>query len=575
MSKRQRGLKVLPKLIGIMLARWPVLFVGLLGLILGAGVNLLLPDIGRRILDQDPLFAGWGLEKLAFLFVVIFAIQGVFFYIRSYAFHRLAIVVSGDLRERLFASLLTQPISFFDKVVSGDLLSRVTSDIALVQGLLGIHVSVLLRYGTQILVGLVMMLLASPTLSAYVLLLIPVLVLPSIGLIGRLRRYSKAQQQALGDASALAGEAFTGIRVLKSFYAEWRFSKLFSGLQKKITEISSQRAGVSSFFSSFVGFLMNSCLVALLFIGFQEVLKNGLRPGGLLAFLLYGGIVAVSFAFFSNSVSDFVQALGALERVMEFLGAGKLQPPRISTEPRTVPSIELRDVSFAYRADAQAALNGASIRFDGHQSTAVVGASGSGKSSLVNMIVNWYRPNSGEVLINGEVLSEQSAYRLLNSIAVVPQDTQLFSLSVRENIEIAAAEGSDLSGSIRDAELTEVIKALPEGMETKLGERGGRLSGGQRQRIALARALASSPVVLVIDEGLSGLDPLTEGAVLKTIRAKCGVIFVTHRLASIMDFDRIVVMENGSIVGDGTHQELIASCPQYRVLVENSKTVED
>lgn len=571
MSKGSNRLRVVPKLIAVMVRKWPVFLLGIFGLLLGAGVNMSLPEIGRRILDKDPLFNGYGLTEFAILFVGIFAVQGVFFYIRSFAFHRLAIQVAGELREQLFEALLRRPISFFDGVLTGDLLSRVTSDIALVQSLLGVHISVLLRYGAQILVGLVMMLIVSPKLSVYVLLLIPVLILPSVGLIARLRRFSKQQQQALGDAAAMAGEAFGGVRIVKSFRAEAKFSAIFRALQGQITAVSTSRANVSSFFSSFVGFLMNSCLVALLFMGFQEVVQNGLKPGGLLAFLLYGGIVAVSFAFFANAVSDFVQALGALERVMEFIGTGDVISST-TTKSSTTPKVEFKDVYFSYKPDLPPVLRGVSLKLDSEGATAIVGGSGSGKSTLVNILINWYRPTAGSILVNDEPLTESNAQALLASMAVVPQDTQLFSVSLRENVEVGGQ--APITDVLAASGLTEVIKSLTDGIETKLGERGGRLSGGQRQRIALARALAAQPRLLVIDEGLSGLDPVTEGAVLKNIRKRYGLIFVTHRLSSIVDFDRILVMDEGRIVGDGRHEQLLQNCPQYKRLVDNSKSAE-
>jgi subfamily B ATP-binding cassette protein MsbA len=539
----------------------------LLALFIGSAINLVFPEVIRRALDPEvfPLL----LDKLHLLMGalgVLFAVQGVAFFIRSYLFGMVGQQVFHDVRGGLFRAIVSKDIRFFDRNRSGELASRINSDAALVQEAVSTKLSVILRYGLQVVLGVALMLWMSWRMTAAIVMSVLVMMAVSAAFLGKLKRASRSYQSALARLTAFASECFSGAKVMRALAAESDARRKFTAINRDVLECGKRRTSIAAAFSSGASAVLNLLLLAVLWYGIHLVLIKELPLNDLAAFVLYGAIVAVSFSFLVSAYVELMQSLGGLERVFELLeGITEADSTQQGTqvERHTVPlSVELQEVSFSYpdRADVRV-VDCVSLSLLPGKTTALVGPSGSGKSSIVQLLLSFYSPDSGEIMIEDRSLSSLSESEIRSSVAWVPQEPHLFGFSIYENLVFGnrTCTSEEILETALKWEFLDFVRALPEGIHTTLGEHGTQLSGGQRQRIAIARAMLRKPRLLILDEATSGLDSESEARVLATIRAwlpNCTVLLISHRLATVQGADVTYVMHEGRILQHGTHEEL-------------------
>ena len=572
----------LSDLLALAKPHWKTLSVATLALAGGSAVNLAIPEIIRRLLNNNSsnLLSERPIEIGLFLFALFFA-QGIFAYLRSLLFMIAGQRVVAKLRQDLYQSIIYKTIDFFDHSRTGDLISRLNSDCLLIQDAVSLRISVLIRYSLQVGLGVILMALISPRLTIALLVLIPVLVGFSIFLGKRLRAYSKTLQLELGNSTVIAEETFSGVRVVKAFAQEENETKRYGEAVNKVLNTGISRARLSAFFSSFASFLMNISVIGVLIYGATLVAQTSLSIGDLTAFMLYGVIVAVSFAFIAGSYGEILQALGASERVFELLSKESNFKNLSDVEPIDIKDkIVFNSVSFSYpaRPDTEA-LSGISLSIPTKTKTALVGPSGSGKSTIVSLLLKLYEPTSGNIEIDGKSLKDLDQWSLRKAIAVVPQDPQLFALSIEENLRYGDQNASieELREACRRANILEFIESLPEGFKTQVGDRGVQLSGGEKQRVAIARAILKKPSLLILDEATSALDSENEFLVqeaLDELTKDLTSIVIAHRLSTVKSADQVLVIDSGSIVQSGTHDMLAKQDGLYRSLVERQELFE-
>lgn len=556
-----RGLRQLLSLV------WPYrgrVAVALCALVVGSGINLIFPEVIRRALD--PASFGLVLEHLpAFmgLLVALFVVQGCAFYIRSLLFGLLGQQVFADVRNALFRSIVSREIPFFDRNPSGDLASRLNSDAALVQELVSVKLSVIMRYGVQVLLGTCLMAWMSWRMTAAIVLSVVCLVVVSGGFSKKLRAASKRFQATLASLTAFAAESFAGAKVIRALGAEDDTRESFLRTSADVFEAGQGRVRVSAAFSSGASLLLNILLLAVLWYGISLVMNEQLPVNDLAAFALYGSIVAVSFAFLIGAYSDVLQSMGGLDRVLELLSEREeLVEGQTNFIADIAPSIECRGVTFSYpqRPDV-VVLDTLSLNIAAGSTVGIMGPSGSGKSSFIQLLLKFYAAQSGTLTLNGTDISSISNAELRSKVAWVPQEPLLFASTIAENLALGNPRltPDKVERIIREWGFLDFVFDLPEGLATKLGEHGSHISGGQRQRIAIARALLRRPQLLLLDEATSGLDSALEDKVLETVRQALPtstVVIVSHRLSSVRHADKVFVIHQGRVVEEGTDEEL-------------------
>jgi ATP-binding cassette subfamily B protein len=514
--------------------------------------------------------------------IALFIVQGIAFFVRSYLFGLLGQRVYADLRERIFKSLLAKQISFFDAQRSSDLAARINSDAALVQDAVAVKLSVIVRYGLQVVCGVVLMLCMSFRLTAAIVLSVLCMVGVSALFVTRLKKASRMYQTDLSRFTSFASECFTGVKVVHALAAQAPLAKKATQWNKDTLHSGERRVLWSATFSSGVSALLNIVLVCVAWYGISLVLGGTLPRNELAAFVLYGGIVAVSFSFLVSAYTELMQNLGGLERVFELLDE---EQTRRTTEEEPFGTLAVRvsesiqrlqaargigvvfsKVSFAYPGrETSAALDQFSFSITPGSFSALVGPSGAGKSSVVQLLCKLYAPDSGAISLtaNGAHVELNSIPEdvLRGSIAWVPQEPQLFGFSIYDNLVLGNEQvlRDEVLKAVHSWEFLDFIDSLENGIDTVLGEHGTLLSGGQRQRLAIARALLRKPSLLILDEATSGLDSETEQSVMRVIRhviPEATLLVVSHRLSTVCRADAICVMHQGRIIESGTHSEL-------------------
>ena len=559
---------------------WPTLLCALLALLIASAINLTIPELIRRILNSDsvsnvlssPFF-------VASTLTAVFAVQAIAFYFRSYWFGKVGHSVVYDLRSKLFTALLTKPIDFFDQEKTGDLLSRLNADALMLQDVVSIRLSVCIRYAIQIVLGIILMIAISFKLTLAIIIVIPALVLLAKYLGTKLKALTKEQQSALASASSFAEQAISGIRTVKAFNGEALENTKFLNAISTVREIGVSRSRFSAFFSSSVNFLMHIALVFVVLFGLTQVTNNTLSSGDLTAFLMYGLIVGISFAFLAGSISEIYQGAGAAERIFEITAHLNEESSETTHLTEPIETITFSSVSFSYptRKEIQA-INDISFALKKGAFTALVGPSGAGKTSIVNLLLRFYEPITGSIAVNNTEYREFSRASLRAQIALVSQDPTLFADTIANNLKYAKQDATptELNDVLQRASLLEFTNSLPKGIDTYVGERGVQLSGGQKQRLAIARALLRKPSLLILDEATSSLDSENEALIQKaisSIKDECAILSIAHRLATIQEADNILVLHKGSIIQQGTHIELIQDEGVYRDFVQYQKLI--
>jgi ATP-binding cassette subfamily B protein len=539
------------------------LLAGLFFLVVSSAAGLLYPQLTRWLIDHvlTPKRLDLLLNVSIGLFIV-FLIQGITSSLRYYFFSLSGERIVIKLRQRLYQQILSQEISFFDFNRTGELMSRLSSDCTTLQNAVSINVSMGLRNLGQVLGGLAFMFYTSWKLSLIMLLLIPPIALAA-GLFGkRIRKFSKESQAALADASIVAEETISGIRTVKSFVQEHaEVTRYRTSMEQALVAVQKRILAIAEFITlaMTVGF---GSICFVLWYGGREVIQDRMSAGDITQFLLYLALVAIGVGSLGSLWGDFVAAVGASQRVFEILE----RSPAIADVGLEIPNIqgaiEFQKVHFSYPSRTETEiLKGIQFKIEPGQRVALVGSSGSGKTTIASLIPRYYEPTSGAILIDDHNLTTLKTSWLRDQIGIVSQEPILISSTIAQNIRYGRPEATDLEveDAAKAANALEFIHRFPDGFDTKVGEKGIQLSGGQKQRVAIARALLKNPRILILDEATSNLDTASEHLVQEALqRLTIGrtTLIIAHRLATVKDADIIFVIHEGQIVQKGRHEEL-------------------
>jgi len=550
----------------------------LAALIVAALTTLVVPVAVRRMIDFG--FSEKAAELIDSYFAVMIAVVAVLAVasaLRYYLVTTLGERIVTDLRSDVFAHLTRLSSSFFDIAKTGEIISRLTADTTQIKSAVGSSVSVALRNLVLFIGGVVMMVVTSPRLSLFVLAAIPVIVLPLVGFGRAVRKRSRAAQDTLADASGYASELVGAVRTLQAFTNELLATRRFGTAVDNAYEAARGATQARSILTAIAIFLIFASVVIVLWVGAQDVMTHSISAGRLGQFILYAVFAAGGLGQLSEVWGEIAQASGAAERLIEILDV----EPQIKAPERPLwlptPSrgeIAFDTVRFAYPTRPEAfVLDGLSFKVKTGETLALVGPSGAGKSTIFHLILRFYDPVSGKVSFDGLRLPNIDPADLRKHIALVPQDAVVFAASVVENIRFGRLDASDdeVKVAAKAAHAAEFIEKLPQGYETEVGERGIMLSGGQRQRIAIARAILREAPLLLLDEATSSLDAESETLVqqaLTKLMAQRTSIVIAHRLATVLSCDRILVIDQGRIVEEGTHATLSAAGGLYARLAK-------
>lgn len=542
------------------------LVVGALCLVLSTAVGLAFPLIVKTLLDAAFISrSARTLDRIAVGLVLLFALQGVLNYAQVALLTGVAEKVVARLREDLFAHLVHLSPGFFTERRTGELTSRLGSDITMLQSVMSYQMSEFARQVLFLAGGVVLLTLTNPRLTVTTLAVVPVVVGAAV-LFGRaLRRASTGVQDRLAEANASAEEAFGQIRIVQSFTREREEGRRYGGLLHTVVEAAVRRAQIRGMFFGVITFSAFAGMAAVLWQGGRLVLAGALTPGALVAFLLYTVSVAAAVGSLASLFGSYQEAVGAARRVFELLGTESVvrepEAPRQLARP-LAGDVRLEGVDFRYAADLPLALSDVSFRIAPGEVVALVGPSGAGKTTVASLVPRFWDVTAGRITFDGVDVRELALRDLRGAIGLVPQEPTLFSGTVRENIAYArpGASEAEVVAAARAGHAWEFIERLPEGLETRVGERGVKLSGGQRQRLALARVFLKDPAVVILDEATSSLDSESERLVEEAMQALLqgrSTLIIAHRLSTVRRADRVVVLDRGQVVEEGSHAELL------------------
>jgi len=569
--------------IGSLRTLWPFvrrhrgLFIAwLVALGCSSSATLSLPHAFRIMIDQG--FAQGGGGAIDRAFAILFAVAVALALATAARFFFVSLLgerVVADLRGQLYSHLISLDAAFFDRNRSGELVSRLTADAELLRGVIATSMSVALRSLVTFVGGIAMLFVTAPALAAYALLGIPLAVLPIVIGGRRLQKISRASQDRVADANALANETLGAVRTVQAHAREPYELGRFGDALKVAIATARRRIQAQAWVTAIAIVLVFGAITLVLWSGAHDVAEGRMSAGTLAQFVLYALIAGGSVGALAEVWNELQRAAGGMGRISELLGehpaiSSPAQPQRL---PRPVRGeIAFQDVTFHYpmRPDLPA-LQGFNLRVQPGETVALVGPSGAGKSTVFSLLLRFHDPETGALRIDGHDVRTLDLASLREAVALVPQQATIFAASARDNIRYGRLEASDaeVDAAVRAAHATDFVGALPQGLDTELGERGARLSGGQQQRIAIARALLKDAPILLLDEATSALDAQSERAVqqaLETLMQGRTTLVIAHRLATVLKADRIVVMDRGRIVAEGTHEQLLAEGGLYAEL---------
>jgi ATP-binding cassette subfamily B protein len=543
-------------------------------LIVGAGSWLLLGQGIKAVVDEG--FIANNADKLdqtMFMVMGIALVGSIAAYFRFYWMIWLGERVSADIRQNVYGHLLTLSPAFFAKTRTGEVISRFTADTTLLQSVVGMGLSMGLRSSITFIGALFLMLFSSPMLTLYVLIAVPIVLLPIRVFGAKVRLHSKNSQDKVADVGAYVDETLHEIHTVQAYSHEEIDKTLFQTRIEGVMGAAQLRIKYRALLVAFIMAISIIAITSVAWIGAQQVLTGELSAGELTAFMFYAVMAGGSVATISEVIGEVQKAAGASERLMELLNTQtSIQSPlsAMALPNKVSGEIELQNVSFYYpQADTVSVIKDLNLNVKSGERVALVGPSGAGKSTLFQLLLRFYDVSSGHIKLESKDIKCLDVSALRDQFALVPQESVIFASSVKDNIGYGRTDASqlDIENAAKAARAHDFITELPLGYETNLGERGVRLSGGQKQRIAIARAILADRPILLLDEATSSLDATNEQHVklaLEELMKDKTTLIIAHRLATVINADRIVVMDKGEIVAIGTHQELVASNALYR-----------
>ena len=560
-------------------ALWPFMLpyrllmaAAIFALVLTAMISLALPLAVRRVIDNFGSADGAILDQYFLAAIAIAALLALGTGLRYALVTRLGERVVADIRKAVFDRVIGMSPSFYENIMTGEVLSRITTDTTLILSVIGSSVSIALRNMLIFVGGLVLMMLTSAKLTALVLLIVPAVIIPILVLGRRLRVISRENQDWIAASSGSASEALTAVQTVQAFTHEKISRRQFSDVTEQSYDAAKRRIATRAAMTMIVIFLIFTGVLGVLWIGANDVRADVMSSGALIQFVIYAVMVAGAVAALSEIWGELQRAAGATERLIELLqtvDSVQDQEVPLSLAKPVRGRIQFENVTFSYPArPAVKALNEVDLMIEPGETVAFVGPSGAGKTTIIQMILRFYDPQTGRILLDGHALSDLGRDAFREHIALVPQDPVIFATSARENIRFGRPDATDaqIETAAKAAAAHEFIQSLPEGYDSPLGERGVMLSGGQKQRIAIARAILRDAPVLLLDEATSALDAESEvlvQAAVDSLSADRTTLIVAHRLATVKKADRIVVLDAGRIVASGKHDELVAEDGLY------------
>lgn len=554
------------------------LWLALGALLIASGAFLALPVAVRYVIDFGFTAAdAEAIDRYFLYFLGVAVLLGLFAAARAYLVTWLGERVVADIRDTVYRHVIRMDPAFFEVTKTGEVLSRLTADTTLIQSISGVGLSIILRSLIQFFGALVLLAVTNLELMGLIVILVPAVLVPIIAIGRWVRRLSRASQDRIADASGMASETLNAAPTVQAFTAEEAESRRFADSVELSFTTAVRRARARALFSSVSTTSLFGALIVVLWAGARSVLAGDITGGELGQFVLYAMFVAMSAAMLSEVWGELQRAAGAMERLLELLDTEPdIKPP---ANPVALPDlrdgrVEFADVNFHYpsRPDNQA-LDHVSLQVAPGEKVALVGPSGAGKSTAFQLLMRFFDPQAGRILVDGVDIAQADPQAVRARIGIVPQETVIFGASARENIRFGRPDATDeeIEIAAKAAAAHEFIVAMPEGYDTFLGERGTRLSGGQKQRIAIARAILKDPPILLLDEATSSLDAQSERLVqeaLEYLEKDRTTLVIAHRLATVLQADRILVMDAGRIVAAGRHEELVRRDPLYARLAE-------
>ncbi|MDW7695309.1 ABC transporter transmembrane domain-containing protein [Flammeovirgaceae bacterium SG7u.111] len=569
-EKKKLDKKGLKKLIGIyryVLPYKPPFIAGLISLLFSSTVLLSFPFFTGKLVDAATreAYVSWSIDQIALLLLGILVLQSIFSFLKVFFFAQVSERAMADIRKDLYKKFITLPLAFYDKHRSGALMSRITSDVTLLQDTFSVTLAEFVRQTSILLIGTTILFFVTPKLTFFMLAIIPVLVLIGFSFGKFIRSFSRKTQDSLAEANTVVEETLTAINIVKAFTNEVFEVNRYGKALDKTVGIALKAARFRGAFISFIIFALFGGVVLVLWYGANLVQEGELSIGDLTSFIFYTMFIGGSIAGLGDIFSSIQKAIGATERVLEILtekSEHELDDITAAKKIKLEGNITFKDVAFSYPSRTSVeVLKKLNLTISSGEKIALIGHSGAGKSTIVQTLLRFYEVQNGQISVDSKNIYDYDINGYRANIAIVPQEVVLFGGSIKENIAYGKPDATyeEIKDAAEKANALGFINSFPEGFGTLVGERGIKLSGGQKQRIAIARAILKDPSILILDEATSSLDSESEQMVqqaLEKLMVGRTTIIIAHRLSTIRKVDRIYVLEKGDIIESGNHDEL-------------------